>query len=178
MKKILIHAKNGFVSIIRCENNKVLVKKGLTVFETTSTGTIGNTMASIAMVMDEVSKEDGIFELATIGIVADKINSDILVKEYRSGIVLSSKRELTALEKEVYESLIAYVGRSYGKVLVKSENYISKTTKPGQTQDQAEWAKMFETATQHVDKLIADSVATAPEMEVVFEDEASESLAV
>lgn len=174
MKKILVHAKNGMVSVVKIEDGKVLVKKGQPVFETTAAGTIGNTMANLAMVLNEVAAQEGEFEVATIGMVAEKINSDILVKEYRSGIVLSSKRELTALEKEVYESLIVSIGRSYGKVLVKSEQYISKTSKAGQTKDQAEWALMFETAVKHVDKMIADSTVQAPDMEVVFEDDIAE----
>lgn len=175
MKKILVHASKGFTSVVKIEDGKVLVKKGQPVFETTAAGTIGNTMANLAMVLNEVAAQEGEFEIATIGMVAEKINSDILVKEYRNNAVLSTKRELTALEKEVYESLIASIGNTYGKALIRSEQYITKASKPGQTKDQAEWAIMFETATKHVEKMMTE-FAKASNMEVVFEDETEEEV--
>lgn len=174
MKKVLVHAKAGFVSIVKIENGKVLVKKGHPIFEMTSNGTIGNAMANLSIVLNEVATQEGEYEIATIGMVADKINSDLLVKEYRAGTVLSTKRNLTALEKEVYESLITSIGMTYGKVLVKSEKYVAKTVRAGQTPEQAEWAVMFETATKHLDKMIAEATKQAPEMEVVFEDDEDE----
>lgn len=145
MKKVLVHAKLGHVVVASYKEDGVVsvVTKNGKFVAGESDSTIPNAMEVVADVLERLGKGDDLAQVAVIGAVADKINSDILVKEFWNQKVLSNKRALSAPELETYQRLISAIGGTYGQVLVTSQQYIAKSLKAGQTQDQIEWANLF-----------------------------------
>lgn len=145
MKKILIHAKQGHVVVASYKDEGVVsvVTKNGKFMVGEADSTIPNAMEVLADVLERLAKTDDIAQVAVIGAVADKVNSDVLVKEFWNQKVLSTKRALSAPELETYKRLISAVGSTYGQVLVTSQQFVSKSLRAGQTVDQMEWANLF-----------------------------------
>lgn len=182
MKKVLVHAKLGYVVVASYKEDGVVsvVTKTGKFLEGESDSTIPNTMEVLADVLERLSKTDELAQVAVIGAVADKINSDILVKEFWNKQVLSNKRELSQPELDTYSRLIKAVGAGYGQNLVTSEQYISKSLKAGQTAEQIAWANLFLNAEAVISKKtkLAPKVATpAPEATDEFGEEGEEKVA-
>lgn len=161
MRKVLVHAKQGHVVVASFKEEKVSVvtKTGKFVVGE-SDSTIPNAMEVLAEVLERLSAGEDFAEVAVIGAVADKINSDILVKEFWNQQILSNKRKLSTPELETYQRLIGAIGSTYGQVLVRSEQYISKSLKAGQTADQIEWANLFLNA----EEVIKEKTAKVPQV--------------
>ena len=162
--KILVHGKQGYVVVAsyKQEGKVSVVTKNGKFMVGEADSTIPNVMEVLAEVLERVAKTDELAEVAVIGAVADKINSDILVKEFWNQTVLSKKRKLSVPELETYQRLISAIGATYGQALIQSEKYISKSLKAGQTQDQIEWANLFMGA----EKVITSKTITAPKVAV------------
>ncbi len=178
--KMVVHAKNGVVGVSRFTNNGVKTTLPDTIFETgTSVASFGNVVNALATILESLVDKDNYVEIATIGVVADKINSDMLVKEFWAGKPLGDRRgDYTDDEMNAIERLINSIGATYGKVSFRSEQYITKSTERAKTQDQAEWANLFETVNLKIaESLVEASVPVAKtasgktEERLVFEDE-------
>lgn len=182
--KILVHAKLGHVVVATYkEENKVsVVTKTGKFMVGESDSTIPNAMEVLADVLERVAKTDELAEVAVIGAVADKVNSDILVKEFWNQAVLSNKRPLSAPELETYQRLIKAIGATYGQALVRSEKFIAKSLKAGQTAEQVEWANLFINAEKVIASKtvtapkVAQPVASKPEATAIYEEDGEEEL--
>jgi len=160
--KILVHAKLGHVVVasFKEEGTVSIVTKVGKFMVGESDSTIPNAMEVLADVLERVAKTDELAEVAVISAVADKVNSDILVKEFWNQTILSNKRPLSVPELETYKRLIKAVGATYGQALIRSEKFIAKSLKAGQTQDQIDWANLFINA----EKVISSKTVTAPKV--------------
>ncbi len=175
--KMVMHAKNGVVGIARFTSTGVKTTLPDTIFETgSSVASFGNVVNALANVLESLAGRDDKVEIATIGIVADKINSGMLIKESWTGKPLGEKRGAYVPEEvNAINRLLKAIGQTYGKVSIRSEQYITKSIERAKTQEQADWAKLFEAVTESmVESKKSASVPTAKhvEMEVAsFEDE-------
>lgn len=162
MNKILVHASKGYVAIARYnEQNEIVVEKMPAFLEEgKQESTIANCMVGVIKTLKsiDISKGD-VFEIATISGVADKINSNILIKEYYCGSTLNSKnpQKLTEEEIKAYKSLIINIKKTYGNVLYRSEEYVPKSAKPSHTEDQKQWLNLYLMAKAEVDKYVKPS---------------------
>lgn len=162
-KKIVILGKKGYTVIATAEG----VTEGKEVFvKGQETSTIGNSMYNLARVLNKASKESEIIEVAVIGNVADKVNSDILKREYFSGKLLNG-RDLSDAEKQVYGTLISMIGASYANTVVKSIQFVPKSIKPESTEEQKEWVNIYNNA----NKMINSLTVTQPEAVMSFDED-------
>lgn len=157
---ILVHAKKGYVVTAVMKDGKVSVKSAKPVFEEgKEDSTIPNAMATVARLL--ANMPEGQHTVAVCGAVADKINSDFLVKEFRAGKIMSNNRQLSAIELDIYKAVIDGVKKTYGDTLIQSEGYISHSLKPGQTAEQVEWANLYMGAKKVVDGITAPAPTVA-----------------
>ncbi|HHT02756.1 MAG TPA: hypothetical protein GX005_00365 [Bacteroidales bacterium] len=158
MKKVLVHARQGFTSVGLMNTEKAVELVGIkTIFkEGNANSTIGNIMYAtgqmIEMFLEAEAETDETLAIAMPSVVADKLNSDIFLKEHLSGkLVGKNGRRLSDSEKQIYAYLARTIGASYGRVLIVSQQYISKNTETAKNANQKEWAALFNTVKGTVD---------------------------
>lgn len=181
--KVLVHGKNGYVVVARMnEENKVVVTQyeqehlPFEIGENKAESTIPNVMHIVSRLLKSLPA--GEHTIACMANVANKINSDILVKEYRSGKVLSTKRQLIPDELAIYANLIKGIRKTYGDVLIQSEEYISHSIKPGQTAEQVEWANLYIAGKGAIDAITKPAPTVAGGGFSTLEDEPDEEALV
>lgn len=156
INKMIVHGSLGYTVLARYnEKNEVVVEKLNPFFEEGSKdSTVGNCMVGLIKTLKDIDISQGqVYEIATISGVADKINSNILLKEYYKRGLLSNTnpRALTEDEIKVYKSLIVNIKKTYGNILYRSEEFVPKSDKPNHTEDQKQWVNLYIEAKRMVD---------------------------
>ena len=172
-RMILVHGKECYVVIARLnEEGQVVVTRQQPIFqEGDKNSTTGNVMAVLAKLLNKIEfveekdynpenplcfKVGEMIDIATIGSVADKINSDFLVKEFRAGRKLSKQdpRPFLPEEMNIYRAVIKGIKKNYGDIVIVGESHVSQSVKPGQTVDQMEWGNIMTSGKGYLDNLL------------------------
>lgn len=162
MKQLIVAGNKGYVVLGGVDEKGRVWTKKLSGFyeEGNKNHTIPNVMASLARVIHNYVPVGEQARIWTIGAVANKINSDMLVKEAMFGYTVGKTRtKLSSQDLGMYRTLVKVIGQRYGNLLIADTQYIAKTVRAGMFADDYNATMIFNAVKDVLDELVGVKVA-------------------
>ena len=166
-KTMLLFANKGYVALTGYnKDGKVAVKiyeaEKMPFVVGKEDSSVPNCMAVASSVLTQLNKKGEKGTLILPGLIASKINSDILEKEILERKIIKVNRVMSDPELQVYNSMLQARKLTYGDILIGSINYIKKEVTDTNTVQQNYSAALYVAAKNALDELLkpAPSVAT------------------
>lgn len=157
MKQLMVAGNKGYVVLGGInEKGQVWTKKLSGIYEEGNKNhTIPNVMACLARVIHNYVPVGEQARIITIGSVAKKINSDILIKEAMFGYTVGKTRtKLSAQDLGMYRSLVGVLKARYGDILITDTQYVSKTIRAGMFADDYNATMIYQAVKEVLDELV------------------------
>lgn len=162
MKQLMVAGNKGYVVLGGVNDKGEVWTKKLSAFyeEGNKNHTVPNVMASLARVIHNYVPVGEQARIWTIGAVASKINSDILVKEAMFGYTVGKTRtKLSPQELGMYRTLVKVIKQRYGDILIADTQYVAKTVKAGMFADDYNAHMIYNAVKKVLDELVGAVVA-------------------